>query len=419
MSRITKLTITDFKRISAVEMTPDGGTVMVAGNNGQGKSSVLDAIQAALQGRNSIPADPVRHGARRAVVELEMGDLKVVRTFSPKGSRLEVSGKNGKLKSPQAVLDALTKSLTFDPIAFERQPPKVQTETLREMAGLDTSAEEAELARVFAVRADVNRDVKRLDAIAGGPKPHDGAGSTETSTVARMEALEAGAEKHRGLDRLKRSALLADDDLKSTESRAENIKVAMETYRLELVEMDAATKRKAAELKETRALIRSEASKLPDLDALKAAVQTAEQDNAKARANAEHERQSAMLRTEEAKSGKLTDRVDGIRSDIAAKIEAASFPVPGLAISDDGVEFDGVPFAQASGAERLRVSAAIGLALNPELRILLIRDGSLMDDKSMAVLSSFAEDNDCQCWVEVVGDREGAAIVLEDGHAKE
>ena len=39
-----------FKRLSAVDITPEGNTVIISGKNGQGKSSVLDAIWLALGG---------------------------------------------------------------------------------------------------------------------------------------------------------------------------------------------------------------------------------------------------------------------------------------------------------------------------------------------------------------------------------
>ena len=46
--KIVKLTAENFKRLEAVEITPDGNTVLISGRNGQGKSSVLDSILAAL-----------------------------------------------------------------------------------------------------------------------------------------------------------------------------------------------------------------------------------------------------------------------------------------------------------------------------------------------------------------------------------
>lgn len=48
--KIVQLKSENVKRISAVEITPDGNVVVVGGKNGAGKSSVLDSIQWALGG---------------------------------------------------------------------------------------------------------------------------------------------------------------------------------------------------------------------------------------------------------------------------------------------------------------------------------------------------------------------------------
>lgn len=96
-------------------------------------------------------------------------------------------------------------------------------------------------------------------------------------------------------------------------------------------------------------------------------------------------------------------------------LEEASFPVVGLGFDEDGVTFEGVPLDQASQAQRVRVSVAMGIAMNPELRVLLVRDASLLDDESMGMIAQMAEDADAQLWLERVGDGDAGAIIIEDG----
>ncbi|NGZ99664.1 hypothetical protein G5V59_02720 [Nocardioides sp. W3-2-3] len=52
-----------------------------------------------------------------------------------------------------------------------------------------------------------------------------------------------------------------------------------------------------------------------------------------------------------------------MKADALAK---ATFPVDGLGFDDDGVTYQGVPFAQASSAEQIRVSLAMAMSLNPQ-----------------------------------------------------
>jgi len=86
-------------------------------------------------------------------------------------------------------------------------------------------------------------------------------------------------------------------------------------------------------------------------------------------------------------------------------------------LDDPGVTLDGVPFEQASSAEQLRCSVAMGLALNPKLRVLLIRDGSLLDEDSLRMVAEMADAQGAQVWLERVGDGV-AGVLIEDGEVR-
>ena len=93
-------------------------------------------------------------------------------------------------------------------------------------------------------------------------------------------------------------------------------------------------------------------------------------------------------------------------------------PVPGLGFDDTGVTLAGLPFNQTGQAEQIGASAAIAAALNPKLRVMLIRDGSLLDRHSLAILAEMAEAHDMQVWLERVTDGQPVGIVIEDGEIK-
>ena len=59
MSKIVRLTSENVKRLHVVEITPEGNVVIVGGDNGHGKTSVLDSIEMALGGTSSIPPEPI------------------------------------------------------------------------------------------------------------------------------------------------------------------------------------------------------------------------------------------------------------------------------------------------------------------------------------------------------------------------
>ena len=118
-------------------------------------------------------------------------------------------------------------------------------------------------------------------------------------------------------------------------------------------------------------------------------------------------------------SESLTEEIDRIDSEKARAIRDAKYPIEGLGFDVNGVTLNGIPFSQSSSAQQLKVSVAIGLALNPSLRVLLIRDGSLLDEKSLAMLGQMAEKAGAQVWVERVGVDDHTSVVIEDGQAWE
>jgi len=94
-------------------------------------------------------------------------------------------------------------------------------------------------------------------------------------------------------------------------------------------------------------------------------------------------------------------------------------PIDGLSLGLDGILYNGIPFDQLSGAQSLRVSTAMAMAMNPTLKIVLIRDGSLLDKDNLKVISDMAKDKEYQVWIECVDDGSGKpAIYIEDGEIK-
>jgi hypothetical protein len=115
----------------------------------------------------------------------------------------------------------------------------------------------------------------------------------------------------------------------------------------------------------------------------------------------------------------MTDELIAIGALKSKQIAEANFPVPGVTFGDDGILVNGIPFAQASSAEQLRIAVAMGLSANPKLRIILIRDGSLLDETSMTAVAEMAEKYDACVWMERVGEGKEVTVVIENGRVKE
>jgi hypothetical protein len=113
----------------------------------------------------------------------------------------------------------------------------------------------------------------------------------------------------------------------------------------------------------------------------------------------------------------LTRQIEDRTNDKAAKIAAAKLPIDGISFGEGQVLLNDLPFDQASDAEKLRTSVAIAMAANPKLPVVLIRDGSLLDEDGLRLVAEMADARGAQVWIERVGTG-GVGIVLENGYVK-
>lgn len=432
--KIIKLTSENVKRLQCVEITPSGELVVVAGENGAGKSSVLDSIMYALGGAATFSKQPVRKGEEKAKVSLDLGEFTVTRTITAAGGgSLVVMNKEGlRYPSPQAILDRLMGSLSFDPLDFSRKKPEEQSVILRALAGLDFSADDQEIDRIFSERTLVNRDVKSLEARIGAlPAPKAGLPTEETpaaDVLARQQkAMEHNAENQKKVNALaeaKRVLGASEQEKKINDGEIQRIKGEIANLQDMLKHRESAAVTIEKELDQAREVAKQMehiVSQLKDepLEVFQTELAQIEEINKAVRQQMERTKLVTDHKEKKDLSDKLTKDIETIEKRKLKKAKEAKYPIDGLSVATDGsVMFKDLPFEQASSAEQLRASVAIGLALNPKLRVLLIRDGSLLDTKSWALLSEVAKEADAQVWIEKVGTEGQVSVIIEDGLVK-
>ena len=416
--KIVSLSAKNVKRLRAVEIHPDGSVVVIGGKNGQGKTSVLDSIEYALGGKDSICREPLRRGEKSGEVVCDLGDLVVRRTFAAEGpGTLTVDTKDGaRLLQPQTRLDDLIGRLSFDPLAFSRMSEKEQSETLRNLVGLDFRALDGQRITLFEARTEVNREGKALAArLSALPAPHLDVPSTEISSAEVIRELDAATSTMTDVQNQRQilsRVLVAREAARAEVGRCE---LELEFIKRKLESASSAAEAAEKVLAEAQEDLNRAVRTSIDPEPIKARLQALDGTNRKVRENAARVGLAAELEAKRAASKQLTTAIDEIDAKRTGMIGAARFPVAGLGFdAAGGVTLAGLPFSQASSAEQLRVSAAMGLALNPKLRILLIRDGSLLDEESMKLLADMAAAHDAQLWIERV-EKDGATVIIEDG----
>lgn len=406
--RIIGLSVDNVKRIKAVSIeAPKDDVQVIGGRNRQGKSSLLDAIWLALGGGTAAKAvdEPIRSGEKKASVVITVGDdgeaqFTVERRWTPKGTSLKVTAADGqRYDSPQALLNELVGQLTFDPVRFVESDAKAQRQTLLDTLGLTAKVTRLneQRAEVFQERTAVNRAVKELGAEVKGYKdlPASLPKDTGETTEQLLDSLRRQQQAQQTYDRVQEQAVQLDHKIEQLERALSEAEESIKSHKDWLF---------ANERPDTTEL-EQRISQASELAGLRAKVQA---------------RDAAAKRyaDRKARAQALTEQIESFDEQKLKLLTDIQLPVKNLQVTDDGVLYNGVPLSQASGAERITVGMAVALASKPRLRVVLIRDGSLLDDESMQLLKQFAEDNDVQVWIERVGSNDADALIIEDGEVQ-
>ena len=453
--KIIHLSAENVKKLKAVEITPDGSIVQITGKNGAGKSSVLDSIFYALAGGKALPKEPLRRGTKAGHVKLDLGEIIVTRKFAEGGATsLVVESTTGaRFSSPQRMLDELLGAISFDPLAFSRMEPKRQLETLRQVSKLDIDLDAiaGKNKSDFEARTEVNRAAKVFRAQADGIILPTDLPTEAVDVDALLTEMENAAthngdiERHKAnRDNLAATLAAGTDQADALEAGLAGAENAIDSDAEEkIADLQAQIKRitdratqdrstlrnitvaKVDELRRTIAetqekLVRG-AGDLPapiDTGAVRLKIEQGRTINALIDKRVQRQRYEAEAAKLEAKSKDLTESIEAREKVKAAAITGAKLPIADITFGDDQVLYKALPFDQASSAEQLRVSVAIAMAANPKLRVLRIKEGSLLDESGMQILREMTEAADYQCWIETVHANGPVAVEMVDGSAK-
>lgn len=381
-------------------------------------SSLIDSLFYALAGGRSLPARPIRDGEEKATIRVELNGLTVERVIKEGGSTLVVRNADGDaLQSPQKILDRMVGALSFDPLDFVRADMKGQVKQLEGVLGINVAERDAERKRVFDKRTEINREVARLKSLVG-PEPvvptdvqnteallielkaFNDAASAVKLADAKVDAAVKDLEMARNhLTRLESEIAQLQERLFSTKQNL----ASMETT-VEKSQKIAANARVKTKGRRTAAEIQQDIQAYQGVERLRLA----------------HEQwvlnKRELLHAEE-ESFNRTTQLTGMDDARTAEVTAAVAKVglAGLGLDENGVTWNGVPLLQCSSAEQLRVAVGLGFAANPQIRVVLLREGALLDDRSLAMVVDMAKQADAQVWIEVVGDRGPGSVIIEDG----
>lgn len=393
--KINTLEVENVKRVKAVTLTPsENGLTILGGNNGQGKTSVLDAICWAVGGNKFKPTNAARDGAYT--------DPHIRLTLS-NGLVVERAGKNAALKvidpqgnkSGQALLDSFISELALNLPKFLNASDKEKADTLLQIIGVgDKLAQmENEEQRLYNQRRAVGQIADQKKKFAAELPSWQNVPEqpvTASELIRRQqEILRKNAENQR--------------------LRGELAKWTAEVSRLES-ELESA--------KQKLLIAQTSASDLNDESTAEIERSIAEIDavNAKVRDNiakAQAEQEASDL---SAQYDGLTEDIENIRKARTELLNSADLPLPGLTVDGGKLLYNGKAWDCMSGSEQLTVATAIVRRLNPQCGFVLLDKLEQMDVQTLAAFGQWLESQGLQAIATRVSLGDECSVIIEDGY---
>lgn len=399
MTKTKEITLNGFQRLDYVQIAPKGSLVAISGRNAQGKSSVLDGLEATIIGHNKrdVPR-PVREGKKNAenLHVLDNG-MQLIRKYKEDGSSTLTGKTADGQKVAQATLNGMLGALGMDAGAFPLLDDKKQLAAVLNL--VDLPFDPAELAverkQVFEERTRVNTRVGDFEAQL---KQYEALPEDLPATEISVSELLGEYRKFETAQQERAKYLT---DLNESQYKVQDLERQLAAARDHLAKVTE--------------FLGNVSDYSADLETLRGQIDGAEETNRLVRKK--QERGSLQFQyeatTEQAKA--LTQKITDIDQKKSDGLSAANFPVPGMSFDDEGVLLHGRPFRKASTREQTIASARLIIASDPELKVMIIRNGSDLDNDGIQELQNLGDESGFQIWVEFVDESGEFGWTIEDG----
>lgn len=429
--KIMETEIINFKNIEKKIIKMDGRSLIVLGGNGQGKSSFIQALLSPLDS-NYLPVQPIMDGEDRASIKVkisgelfsEFKEYVLDLYFTPSNStgRLVVTNHLGEIiKSPKSLMKSIIGNIGFDVFEFLRMTPKKQVETLKNLAGLDFFEIDAKRKDFYDKRTYLNTKIKEEETllVKSGytdaqielySEPID-----TTELKSQMANISASIETWLGIKigvdkRIENNKMLAT----TIEGYGQKIyDLEQEILRLKTQsETDLTTFSTTVSEIEKGTNWLTENPK-PSANDIQAKLNAADAHNEHYNKINAFAMKSANLIKLKKDSEALSESINGIDLEKQNLIKNSNLPIDGLSFNEEQVFYNGLPMteSQTNKSKLIEIGMRIGMCLNPNLRVIIINDGSLMDAEQLKIVVGLAQENNFQLIIEKVSEEGGEFYV--------
>lgn len=432
---IARLKIQNILGITELELTPEGFNE-ITGPNGTGKTSVLEAIKAAISGGND--ATLLRKGADKGEIVLVLDDdTEVRKKVTAKSSTTDVIRDGKKVPSPGNFIKDLTDMLSVNPVDFLRAPKKDRVKVLLEAMPLVADA--AHLTKISGIpvadqpnthalqvikavhqqvyddRTGTNRAVKEKDATINQLRlalPEEAAGGvdgSEEELIARIAAADSVKEAELERIRTKLDGIKKDNQSKvdairaETQAKIDKIKAEAQAEVDSILAEERRIEGLAAGQREKAIKIHTDT--VSPIGETLASIRMNRSNIAK-RAQAldtiqKLEKELEDLKQDAANQTNALEDIEAYKQQLLQGL-----PIPGVEIIDGEIYRDGVQFDRLNTAQQVEIAVEIAILRAGELKLACVDGLELLDTKTFEAFRERALESGLQLFVTRVSDEE-------------
>lgn len=406
--KINALQVENVKRVKAVALEPSAnGLTVIGGKNGQGKTSVLDAIAWALGGDRYRPSNAEREGSTMPPhIKLELSN----------GLTVERSGKNSALKvvdttgnrSGQQLLNEFVEQLAIDLPRFLQASNREKADTLLQVIGVGGQVRSLEVKEkeVYNRRHMIGQEADRKRKYAD-ELPHYPAAPNEPVSASQLIRQQQDILARNGENQRKR--------MRANQIEHEYGRTAAHVSLLRSQLADA--EKQLQQLEADLAIAQKDALDLQDesTDEIERSLQEIEQINIQVRANCDREKAEQDAAHYAQQYQDLTKELEEIRHDKYALLDSAKLPLPGLSVEDGELTYNGKKWDCMSGADQLIAATAIVRAINPKCGFVLLDKLEQLDADQLHMFGVWLQSQQLQVIATRVSTGPECSIIIEDG----
>ena len=409
MIKINKLEIENVKRVKAVKIEPTAsGLTLIGGNNGQGKTSVLDSIAWALGGNKYRPSQADREGSVvPPYLHIVLSNGLIVERKG-KNSDLKVTDPNGE-KGGQQLLNSFVEELAIDLPKFMNSTSREKADILLKIIGVGEKLQQLERTEqeIYNRRHAIGQIADQKQKYAK-EQPYFPDAPKEPISISDLIQQQQAILAKNGENRRKR------EQLSSIEYKYSQQAAEIERLKQQLANAEAALAQTANDLE----IAKKSALDLHDesTEELEENIQQIDEINRKVRANLDKDKAESDANDHRIQYDRLTVEINNIRQQKSELLENANLPLEGLSVSEGELIFKGQKWDNMSGADQLRVSTAIVRKLKPTCGFILLDKLEQMDMVTLNEFGKWLEQEGLQAIATRVSTGEECSIVIEDGY---